>query len=185
MSRAQSPVLFLLFAVAVSGCSQQGSSPQNPGQFGVAPAVARADLFPYRFTGGSGSAHFTAKGKDGTCSGTLKFSGDNVVYVDVKSNGDVDPGVLSTATLTGSSSCDGNPFLFPEVFDLKSGSIKSDKVNDVKGTPPSTSIFGTFTMTGTVCDATVHLGRFIAAGDGSRVQIDSVTIAGLQKTTGC
>jgi hypothetical protein len=136
------------------------------------------------FTGGSGEAAFTAKGKDGTCSGTLKFK-DNTVYVDVKANGDVDPGVLAAATLTGSSTCKGEPFELPEVFDLKSGSIKSGKVDDVTGTPPDASIYGSFKMTGTVCDATIRLGRWIAASGGSRVQIDAVTITHLKKTLNC
>jgi hypothetical protein len=184
MSRLQSPVLFLLFAVAATGCAQQGSSPQSPGQFGAAPAVKPADLIPYRFSGGSGSASYTARGKDGTCSGTLTFN-DNTIYIDVKANGDVDPGILADATLTGSSTCNGEPFEFPELFDLKTGSVKSGKVNDVLGDPPKASIYGSFKMSGPVCDATIHLGRFIAASDGSRVQIDPVTITHVEQSLHC
>jgi hypothetical protein len=114
----------------------------------------------------------------------MKFS-DNVVYVDVKANGNVDPGFASTATLTGSSTCKGEPFDFPEEFELKTGSIKSGKVNDVEGAPPTGAIFGSFKMTGTVCDATVHLGRWIAASGGNRVQIDTVNITHLKQTLGC
>jgi hypothetical protein len=184
MSTSQSPLLFLLLAVIVTGCAQQGSSPQSPGQLGAAPAVAPADLIPYRFSGGSGSANYTAKGKDGTCSGTLTFS-ENVVYVDVKANGDVDPGILAAATLTGTSTCKGEPFALPEVFDLKTGSIKSGKVDDVSGTPPDAAIYGSFKMSGPVCDATIHLGRWIAASDGSRVQIDAVNITHVKQTLHC
>jgi hypothetical protein len=184
MSRWQSPIFFLLFALVVSACAQPGSPPQSTAQFGAAPAVAPADIFPYRFSGGSGSASYTAKGKDGTCSGTLKFD-DNVIYVDVKANGDVDPGVLASATLTGSSTCKGEPFELPEVFDLKTGSIKSGKVNDVLGDPPTASIYGSFKMSGPLCDATIHLGRWIAASGGSRVQIDPVNITHVKQTLHC
>lgn len=184
MSKSLSPVFFLLCAVIAAGCAQQGGSPQSPGQFVAAPTAAPADLIPYRFSGGSGSANYTAKGKDGNCSGTLTFS-DNVIYVDVKANGDVDPGILAAATLTGSSTCNGEPFELPEVFDLKTGSIKSEKVNDVSGTPPDAAIYGSFKMSGPVCDATIHLGRWIAASDGSRVQIDAVNITHVKQTLHC
>jgi hypothetical protein len=184
MSRPQQPVLFLLFALIATGCAQPGSPAQSPAQFGAAPAVAPADIFPYRFSGGTGSASFTAKGKDGTCSGTLKFA-DNTIYVDVKANGDVDPGILAAATLTGLSTCKNEPFELPEVFDLKTGSIKSGKVNDVSGTPPDAAIYGSFTMSGPVCDATIHLGRWIAQSEGSRVQIDPVTITGVKQSLHC
>lgn len=184
MSKLHS-VPFLLIAIITTGCAQQGVAPQSPGQLGAAaPAVVPRDIIPYRFSGGTGKASYTAKGKDGTCSGTLTFD-DNVVYVDVKASGEVDPGFLSTATLTGSSTCNGDPFLLPETFELKTGSIKSGKINDVAGDPPSSSIFGSFKMTGTVCDATVRMGRWIASGDGSRVQIDAVTITHLKQTLKC
>ncbi len=184
MSRSQSPLLFLLFALITTACAQQGSSPSSPGQFGAAPAVSRNDLLPYRFSGGSGSASYKATGKDGTCSGTLTFN-DNTVYVDVKANGDVDPGILAAATLTGSSTCNGEPFELPELFDLKTGSIKSGKVNDVLGDPPEASIYGSFKMSGPVCDATIRLGRWIAAKDGGRVQIDPVTITHVKQSLHC
>jgi hypothetical protein len=184
MSRSHSQVLFLLFAVVATGCAQQGSSPGSTEQLAAAPAVAPADLIPYRFSGGSGSASYTAKGKDGTCSGTLTFN-DNVIYVDVKANGDVDPGILAAATLTGSSTCKGEPFELPEVFDLKTGSIKSEVVHDVEGAPPDASIYGSFKMSGPVCDATIHLGRWIAASGGSRVQIDAMNITHLKQTLHC
>lgn len=183
MSTLRSPVCLLLFAVVATACGQQGSSQQSLGGLGMAPAAAPRDIIPYRFSGGSGSANFNARGKDGSCSGTMTFE-DNVIYVDVKSNGQVDPGVLSAATLTGSSTCKGKPFEFPEVFELKSGSIKSGKVDDVEGKPPSGSIFGSFKMSGPVCDATVHLGRWIAEKDGGRVQIDQVHITHLKQTGG-
>jgi len=184
MSRSVSPLPFLLFSIVATACAQQGSSPQSPSQFGAAQAVAPADVIPYRFSGGSGSANYTAKGKDGTCSGTLTFS-DNVVYVDVKANGDVDPGILASATLTGSSTCKGEPLELPQVFDLKTGSIKSGVVNDVEGTPPDPAIYGSFKMSGPVCDATIHLGRWIAASEGSRVQIDAVNITHVKQTLHC
>jgi hypothetical protein len=184
LSRSQSPALFLVFAVIATGCAQQSGSSPSPGQLAAVPAVAPADLIPYRFSGGSGSASYTAKGKDGTCSGTLKFT-DNVVYVDVKANGEVDPGILAAATLTGSSTCKGEPFELPEEFELKTGSIKSGKVNDVSGTPPDAAIYGSFKMSGPVCDATIHLGRWIAASGGSRVQIDAVNITHVKQTLHC
>ena len=174
----------MLFAVVATACAQQGSSPLSPRYFGAEPAVAPHDLIPYRFSGGSGSASYTAKGKDGTCSGTLKFS-DNVVYVDVKANGDVDPGFASTATLTGSTTCKGEPLELPEVFELKTGSIKSGVARDVTGTPPDSAIYGSFKMSGPVCDATVHLGRWIAASNGARVQIDPVTITHVKQNVHC
>ncbi|HTA39803.1 MAG TPA: hypothetical protein VK760_12040 [Candidatus Acidoferrales bacterium] len=184
MSRLQSTALCLTLAVIATACTQQGRSPQGPGQPGTVPAAAPADLIPYRLSGGSGSASFTARGKDDSCSGTLKFD-DNVIYVDVKANGDVDPGHLAFATLTGTSACKGKPFELPEAFELKTGSIKSGVIHDVTGTPPDSAIFGSFKMTGTVCDATIHLGRWIASSDGGRVQIDTVNITHVKQTLHC
>jgi hypothetical protein len=185
LNQSKSPLLFLVFAVIAAGCAQQGSSALSPGQSGAAPAAAPADFFPYRFSGGTGSASYSAKGKDGTCSGTLTFGSDNVVYVDVKSNGDVDPGILATATLSGTSTCQGEPLDLPEVFELKAGSIKSGMVNDVTGAPPDSAVYGSFKMSGPVCDATVHLGRWIASSEGSRVQIEPVNITHVKQTLKC
>jgi hypothetical protein len=185
MSKLRSPaVVFLLVAVTATGCAQQGMSPQSFGQSATTQAQVPADLIPYRFSGGSGKANYTARDKDGSCSGTLTFD-DNVVYVDVKANGEVDPGALSFATLTGKSTCKGHPVEIPEVFELKSGSIKARKINDVLGKAPDASIFGSFKMYGTVCDATIHLGRWIASSSTGRVQIDQVNITHVQQTLHC
>ena len=185
MTRSQSPVLFLLFAVVATACAQQGGSAQDPAQLGAAPAVKPADVFPYRFSGGSGSASFTFKGKDDSCSGTLTFASSNVIYVNVDDKGNVVPGALSHAQLVGTSTCKGKAFEFPEVFDLDGGSIKADKIDSITGKPPSGSILGSLKMSGTTCDATVHIDHYISSGSDSRVQVNSLTITHMQKLTGC
>ncbi|HTX58544.1 MAG TPA: hypothetical protein VMH02_02620 [Verrucomicrobiae bacterium] len=111
---------------------------------------------------------------------------DVSVYVKVDSDGKVEPGLLSTALITGSAPCQAKPIPLPLSFALTTGKIVPPNIaTDIVGDPKEPDVIGKLVMSGSLCDATVHLNRWVGTLGKAHLNIDPVNITKVEKSTGC
>jgi hypothetical protein len=179
----------LLLCALVAGCAQSNSGAAIPAANGSPLSqsklnVAHSDQIGYVFGGGSGSAAWSAKGKDGSCSGTIKWHLVLIqIFVD-SDGGNLDTNDPNSAEVSGTATgqCKGKPAKLPlaEVFDVTEGKVADGKAT-LEGQPPVQEILGKFSLDGPVCSPVIKLGVFAVQQNGDDIHIDQSTVTGTRE----